>query len=383
MSPNRALVAACLAGLVSAQVASAQVQVVFETRFLVQTITGSGAARQVSNAAGTTFESGSRVRLTVQYRLVDQMNGSLGNIYGPGAFAFSVNGTNTIGNGALSRSALTTAGSASSNGESDASNNLDGWANGPQYPQTGAATITGLHQPFRFALNGSDNNQANGTVENGSITRVTAMSIGGGSVVNQLSGNWWGLYSFEFQAASGFVGSVGFSVFTNSTTMGIHRGPDASAAPFTLLTAQQSQYNMGSIALQFAQSNSPPVANVTNRVIIADPFTTPDANGLSLVTFADANPGNTIDVIITNDGGIGALGGLVSILGDNSATPSIVLNWNAPNAAIGQVFTVTFAYTNGIAGLQTGTATVQVIPAPGSAALIAFGGLLAARRRRR
>lgn len=125
-----------------------------------------------------------------------------------------------------------------------------------------------------------------------------------------------------------------------------------------------------------------PAVAVTNRVIAADPFTSGDANNLTLVSFSIANPAGFVDVTVLNDGGIGAIGGVVSIVGDNTAAPLIVLNWDAPNIAIGQTFTVAFMYTDGIVSPMTGSVTVQVIPAPSAIVFLGLGGFLAARRRR-
>lgn len=358
--------------------ALAQVQVTLETRLIAQTISGSGASRQISNAVGSNFASGDRVRFTVQYRLVDHTAGALGNIYGTLGIHFSAEGVNTAGNGTLSRSALTTEGSTSINGENGSQNNSDGWGMGPLYPQAGtAAGFTGLHQPFRSALNGNDNGIVNGTFSGGSIASVTAIALGGVPALNQESGNWWGVYSFEFQANSGFSGPIRFNLSTTSTTLGIFRGSDVNSATYRLLQANQTHYDMGSLEIQFSK----PTVTVSNQTITADPFVNPDSQSLVLATFSSLAQ-SKLDVTILGDGGIGAHGGVVSIVNDNTEDPSIVLDWNAPNAAIGNTYTVTFTYTDSVGDIQTGTVNVSVIPAPGAAALLALSGLFATRRRR-
>lgn len=379
-----------LALAASAGSAFGQAQVNFETRILVQTITGSGAGRQIANAASNNFNVGDRVRLTVQYRITDLAGSPAGSYFGIVGYQFNVNGETGTATGTVNRSALTSAGSpapggTNSNGEVDTGNNSDNWANGPQYPQSGtSASTTGLHAPFRFGLNGVDSAASNGVIAGTSINAIAALQTGGATAVNQFDGQWWGLYSFEFLSTGN--GLRTFSLTSNQQTLQVYRDTatqDPNSASAVLLLANQVSFGaLPSVTLQFGTTNTAPVAAVTNRVITANPLVNPDASNLSLATFSDADVGNTIDVTITNDGGIGALGGVVSILGDNGATPSIVLNWDAPNAAIGQTFTVAFSYTDGTAALQSGTVTVQVIPAPGAAALLGLGGLLAARRRR-
>lgn len=357
-------------------------EVVVETRILAQSITGSGAARQIANE-GSVFQIGSRIRLTVQYRLLDQTAGVLGTLYGQPTHVFSIQSTGAVGNGTLSRSALTTTGTTASNGESGASNNSVGWANGAVYPQSGTfAGRSGLHAPFRDSLP-SDNNQANGVISGGSIGPIVGFSnAANAQAFNQLGGQWWGLYSFEFQANPSFAGGVQFNTHSDTTVASVFRGTSLATATRVTLDSAKVSYQWGGISLLFANIDAPPAVAVSNRVIAADPFTSGDANNLTLASFSIANPSGFVDVTILNDGGIGVLGGVVTILDDNTASPSIVLNWDAPNVAIGQVYTVTFGYTDGIVPLQTGSVTVQVIPAPAGAAVLALGGVWAGRRRR-
>lgn len=100
-------------------------EVVVETRILAQSIRGSGAARQIANG-GSVFQIASRVRLTVQYRLLDQTAGALGTLFGQRTHVFSIQSTGAAGNGTLSRSALTATGTNASSGESGSSNNSVG-----------------------------------------------------------------------------------------------------------------------------------------------------------------------------------------------------------------------------------------------------------------
>lgn len=127
--------------------------------------------------------------------------------------------------------------------------------------------------------------------------------------------------------------------------------------------------------------NVDPDAIITPGLITADPFVNPDAMNLVLASFSD-DDGDNVDVDIVNDGGIGALGGTVSIVGDNGLTPQIVVTWDAPNAAIGQVFNIPFTFTDGNGNVLNGSTSVTVVPAPGALALLGLGGLVAGRRRR-
>lgn len=383
-----------LALAASAGSAFGQAQVSFETRILVQTITGSGASRSIGPAAANNFNSGDRVRLTVQYRMVDLQGNPEGSYYGISGYSFNINGETGTAAGSVNRSALTNTavgapGGNANNAEDDANNNSNGWASGPAYPQGGTAAggRSGLHNPFRFGLGGVDSASSNGTISGTSINAIAALQIGGAGSVNQADNQWWGLYSFEFLSTG--AGTRTFAVTSDQFTLQVYRDlatqDIGSATPVLLSANQVSMLPLPSVTLNFAggPTNTPPTAATTNRIITANPVVNPDASNLSLATFSDVDAGNTIDVTITNDGGIGALGGVVSIVGDNGATPSIVLNWDAPNAAIGQTFTVNFSYTDGVIPTAlTGSVTVQVIPAPGAAALLGLGGLLAARRRR-
>lgn len=136
-----------------------------------------------------------------------------------------------------------------------------------------------------------------------------------------------------------------------------------------------------SFLIEGGMTNTDPDVLSTPAVITADPFVNPDALNLVLASFTDAD-GDSIAVAITNDGGIGALGGSVSIVGNNGLAPTIVLNWDAPNAAIGNTYDVSFTYTDGQGNTLTGQSSVSVVPAPGALALLGLGGLVAGRRRR-
>lgn len=377
-----------LALAASAGSAFGQFQYSFETRILVQTITGGNdASRVVMNSATTTFGATDRVRLTVQYRINVLGAAPAGPVTGTTGFQFNIDGSGSS-TGTVSRSGLTNnnpAGGpfATFMGENGGAlfANSTGYPTGVSYPQSGfQAGETGLHNMYRFGLNGIDSGNSNGTIVGDDINAVAAIST---SNPSQNAGNWWGLYSFEYQSTA--AGSKTFAVTTNQATLQIYRNGSA-----VLLDnveggnpAQEVQFlPLPSVSLQFGDSNTAPTASTTNATITANPLVNPDANNLTLATFTDANVADNIDVTITNDGGIGALGGVVSAIDGTTGNARIALNWDAPNAAIGQTFTVTFSYTDGIAAAQTGTVTVQVIPAPGAAALLGLGGLLAARRRR-
>jgi uncharacterized protein (TIGR03382 family) len=112
--------------------------------------------------------------------------------------------------------------------------------------------------------------------------------------------------------------------------------------------------------------------------VIANP-TAQDATNLVLVSFSDVDVGDTIDVTIVSDGG---LGGRVSISGDNGATPAVLLNGDFTNAEIGRSFVMSYTATDGEAPGILGSVTVTIVPAPGAAPLLGLGALLAARRRR-
>lgn len=368
-------------------------------RILVQEITGSGSTRSIANAADNQFNPGDTVRFTVQYMITDLRTAPPANqafCYGWTGTSFNVVGTGGAGNGTLQRSQLTNSGTSAANGEVDAGNNSVNWPNGQQYPQTGTnAAQSGLHSPFRFGLNGIDTASSNGTIVGDDITAVVPLQTGGGAAVNQICGNWWGLYSFEFVSNPGFNGQVDFTLngfpaahqFLLSPTSPDDGGEGEASAVLHALGTGPGTYTQGPIptaTVTFGTSvDLPPVATEPNGDpvnVVANPGG-PDAVNLVLASFTDPEGGN-VDVAIISDGGLGLVGGTVSITGDNGANPMIVLNGEFNNAAIGQSFIVQYSGSDGVNDAVLGSVTVTIVPAPGAAALLGLGGLLAARRRR-
>lgn len=150
---------------------------------------------------------------------------------------------------------------------------------------------------------------------------------------------------------------------------------------YSQVFAVGSTQNVQNFSFQIGSTNTDPNLVSTPANITADPFVNPDALNLVLASFNDVD-GDNVTVSNLNDGGIGALGGSVSVSGNGGLNPTIVLNWDAPNAAIGNTYVVSFNYTDGIGNVLQGTTSVTVVPAPGALALLGLGGLVAARRRR-
>lgn len=142
--------------------------------------------------------------------------------------------------------------------------------------------------------------------------------------------------------------------------------------------------NNFSFLIEGGVGNTAPTSVASPAMITADPFVNPDALDLVLASFTDADGDNVSVTLDAADvAAIEALGGSVTVAGNNGTAPTIVLNWDAPNAAIGQTFTIDYTYTDGTdAGGAPLSTSVTVVPAPGALALLGFGGLIAGRRRR-
>lgn len=384
MQCQRTLMAMCLSFPIASQVAVGQQQITMETRFVAQVINGAGAGRQITNATNTVFALGSKVRVTLQYRLIDHTEGQYGSIFGMAEMDMDIRAIGVAGNGTLSRSLLTTTGTSQFNAESGVLNNSYGWADGPVYPQSGtAASSSGLHAPYRAGINGFDGGGANGTVNVDGIQSIKALAGGSAATVNQAGGQWWGLYSFEFQANPSFSGTVGFRALAGEL-LRPYRGTDASSAGSSVIDPRFTHTNSRNIALRFGQGSSAPLVSTYPRTITINPSASGDADNLLLATFSDPELTNSVDVTITDDDGIIALGGRVTIADDRTAAPSIMLSWDPPNSALGREFWVSFAYANGVhPETLTGRVRVIVVPSPGAAAMICLAGLRAVRRRRK
>ncbi|MBX3385063.1 MAG: hypothetical protein KF768_00670 [Phycisphaeraceae bacterium] len=207
---------------------------------------------------------------------------------------------------------------------------------------------------------------------------------GAGGAWVEVSRFFWESSDLTPRTIAGAFAGLGNAYVGNGVASASFPDPDEElngSVTYTQFFASGLQQNINgfSFLIQQGQTNEPPTSMTFPAVITADPFVNPDALNLVLASFSDPD-GDNVSVMVTNDGGIGALGGALSI-GGTATNPTIVLNWDAPNAAIGNTYTVQFSFSDGELG-GTGSVTVQVIPAPGALALLGLGGLVAGRRRR-
>lgn len=396
---KKTVVLSALALAAAAGTASAQT---LETRILVQTITGSGATRSIATTASTNFAQGERVRLTVQYRFVGAPAG--GALLG--SFLFSLNGTVNSGPaGAISRSALTTQnpnniGATTQNAESRTAIDLSGaghTANGPSYPQVNtSATLTGLHAAggnLRGLLSGgADTATANGTIVGVDINNILAGSSAASFATldgndNELGGSWLGLYSAEYDAADGGASNVTFNIV---------KDPAAAIRWYSNsggnVNMPGGAFNAGqSVTLQFGVdqpvNTAPTVAEVTPINGSPDFTLAPDINNVLIGTVTDAEGILAAGVVASVSGGTPANTPSFSYVQVNANTVQVFLSYEIANADLAggpSSFQVQInASDTGTPALtDSGTVTVNLVPAPGAAALLGLGGLLAARRRR-
>lgn len=391
---KKTVVLSALALAAAAGTASAQT---LETRILVQTITGSGATRSIANAASNNFAAGERVRLTVQYRFVGAPAG--GALIG--SFLFSLNGTvNSGAAGTISRSALATQNPANAptNQNAESRTAIDqsgsGWdaVQGPAYPQTNSSTtLTGLHAAggnLRGLLSGgADTATANGTIVGVDINNILAGSSSASlSTLDgndaDLGGSWLGLYSAEYDAADGGASNVTFNIV---------KDPAAAIRWYSNsggnVNMPGGAFNAGqSVTLQFGSSNTPPSVNAINPPAGSPNFSpAPDFDDVLIGTVTDAEgilaSGITVAVMGTAPANVPSF----SVVPNGSGGFNVLMDYEIANADLAggpSSFMVKITANDGIASPVEGTATIQLIPAPGAAALLGLGGLLAARRRR-
>jgi hypothetical protein len=369
-----------------------------ETKFLAQVTTGSGATYMVDNVAGPlSFPAGSTVRLTLQYRISDPASGATTNPRGLVGANFDLLASGPAG-GTSSRSALTGDGTFIS-GEAYGA---PGTANTDTYPYTGenADGFTGLHNAYRGGLSGGDPDLAlsNGTFAGRNVTGLVPLSLSAASFPQNagIAGNptgWFGLFSFNF-TNSGATGDVTFS-FAPATTTANPNGQFRYWKRGTTSPVTGTSFQNGSITLNFINPNTPPtiVSNVSNPAPMtwtqAPDFTpAPDINNLLIATASDAEgmvlAGVTAGVI--GPGPANPVGLNVVQTGPN--TFGVFLTYEISNADLAggpssfQILITAVDNDGTPLAAEPKIITIHLVPAPGAAALLGLGGLLAARRRR-
>lgn len=375
-----------------------------ETRFLAQVTTGSGATYTVDNVAGPlSFPAGSTVRLTLQYRVNDPASTSTTNPRGLVGANFDLLASGPAG-GTSSRSVLTGDGTFIS-GEAYGN---PGTANTDTYPyvEANADGFTGLHNVYRGGLSDpdgggpltADDALSNGTFAGRNVTGLVPLSLSAASFPQNTgtAGNptgWFGLFSFNF-TNSGATGDVTFR-FQPAVTTANPNGQFRYWKRGTTSPVTGTSFSNGQITLNFINPNTPPtiVSNVSNPAPMewtqAPDFTpAPDINNLLIATASDAE-------------GMVAAGVTAGVIGPGPANPvglnivqtgpntfGVFLTYEISNADLAggpssfQIL-ITAVDNDGTPLAATPkTITIHLVPAPGAAALLGLGGLLAARRRR-
>ncbi len=251
-------VGACAVGFAAS---AASAVVTMQTRFLVQQTTGSGATYTVTNANTTTFLPGSRVRLTIQFRLLNtQPSTLLMNNFT--ATNFSVLGTGPAGGTAQRSQLFGRSAGPGSQGRGEAFGDLDGFT----YPGVGAAPPgpqfrTGLHKVWRDGMTDPDEvgpltidqHPANGQFSGDDVLLITPIALSTAFLPDPVSfaeTPWQGLYSYEFQHA-GALGSKTFS-FTPTTDTANPTGRFFYYIVNSINVGQSTSFNNGSVTLNFA-----------------------------------------------------------------------------------------------------------------------------------
>lgn len=389
-----ALALAAAAGTASAQT--------LETRILVQTISGSGAGRQVTTTNATSFAQGATVRLTVQYRFTG-LAANQGALLG--SFLFSLNGTvNSGGAGTIARSFLTTqnpnnTGATTTNAESRVAIDLSGLgqdtADGPEYTQVNTSTTqSGLHNAggnLRGLLSGgADTASANGTIVGVDINNILAGSSAASFTPfdgndNALGKSWLGLYSAEYTSSNAGASNVSFNIVKDAAAaVRWYTGFDVGSGGNVNMPG--GAFNAGQpITLQFGSANTPPTVTPSNTVGSPNFTPAPDIANALIGQVTDPNGITAAQVSAAVMGTAPTNVPSFSFVQVDANTVNVLVSYEIANADLAggpSSFMVKITANDGVASPVEGTAIVNLVPAPGAAALLGLGGLLAARRRR-
>jgi hypothetical protein len=375
------------AAIVAAAAGTSLAQPVMETRFLVQTVTGSGATYTVSPAASNVFAAGATVRLTLQYRILDAASTSTTNARGLVGTTADIKATGAAG-GTTSRSSLT----GDDTFVSGEAYGAPGSANTDTYPYTGenADGFTGLHNAYRGGLSGGtpDLAASNGTFVGREVLGLVPLSLSVASFPQNtgIAGNptaWFGLFSFNF-TNSGAQGAVTLSFLPPATTTNpngqFRYWKRGTTAPVTGTT-----FNNGSVTLTFGSANTAPTVTPTDANGSPDFTPAPDINHVLIGTIDDPDGITAAQVSAAIMGTAPGNVPSFSIEQNGANQVRVFVTYEIANSDLAggpSSFMVKITANDGVAPAVQGTALVNLVPAPGAAALLGLGGLLAARRRR-
>jgi hypothetical protein len=354
---------------------------------LVQTVTGSGATYTVSPAASNVFAAGATVRLTLQYRILDAASTSTTNARGLVGTTADIKATGAAG-GTTSRSSLT----GDDTFVSGEAYGAPGSANTDTYPYTGenADGFTGLHNAYRGGLSGGtpDLAASNGTFVGREVLGLVPLSLSVASFPQNtgIAGNptaWFGLFSFNF-TNSGAQGAVTLSFLPPATTTNpngqFRYWKRGTTAPVTGTT-----FNNGSVTLTFGSANTAPTVTPTDANGSPDFTPAPDINHVLIGTIDDPDGITAAQVSAAIMGTAPGNVPSFSIEQNGANQVRVFVTYEIANSDLAggpSSFMVKITANDGVAPAVQGTALVNLVPAPGAAALLGLGGLLAARRRR-
>jgi len=347
--------------------------------------------------ASINMNVGDKVRITIQYQLTDSA-GTAGtqSVRGLAAGVFQVSAAGA-GAGTFARSIL--AGDVDlDSGEvaKTAPNHA-----GVTYPLVGAAvnldslatptfTMHGLHGPYREGINidaANDELSANGAITATSLTVAPVNLFNSGAYANSGtagSGVWYGVYSFDFTATTGGLVNLSTSILpadANALFKFWRRGAGSPQNGTDAGTQAALQINI-------AGGNTAPTIAEVSPINGSPNFTpVPDINNVLIATVTDAEGILASQVMaMLNTGTPDNLGSLVFSTNQVDAnTVQVFMSYEIVNSDLAggpKSFTVKINANDGSAAADQKIVTVNLVPAPGAAALLGLGGLIAARRRR-
>jgi len=397
-----------LSALALAATAGSAFGIRLETRFLIQTQNGLAGASYAVNTIWTpgdpplpNFAPGANVRFTVQYNIT-QADGATQFPLGLSATNFSILGTGPAG-GATQKSRLW----GLSSGATDTQKGEAFAALAGNYPNSGTGRTdvpafnvkNGLHNAFRGGLADPDGTgpltadaaPGNGLYSGSNINLITPIALSGalfaptgGPNGDFTSTGWTSLFSFEYVHS----GANGAKTFTVSPTTDA-QNPNGQwgyfdaqgGAPIT-----SNQFLNGSVTVNFGSSNTAPTVTPQNiSGVVTNGSPAPDLNGALIGQITDAEGITAAQCSAAVMGASPFNAPSFSFVQVNANTVNVLITWEMANQDLvggPGSFMVKLTGNDGIAPAVQDTATVSFVPAPGAAALLGLGGLIAGRRRR-
>jgi hypothetical protein len=385
---------AALSALAIMATAGASMGQTLTSRFLIQSATGSGAGYTVSTTstapASINMNVGDKIRITLQYQL-SSPGSPFARGLASGVFQIAQSGA---GAGTFERSTLV--GSfLDDTAEASKNSGVHGVFSYPQAGEAknvnGAFTETfvahGLHGPYREGINvegADDQSSVNGAITPTSLTIAAINLFNAGAYPANGNGRWYGVYSFDFTATTGGLINLNTSILPADANTLFKYWRQGSNQP------QNSNLQGDQAALQInvAGGNTAPTIAEVSPINGSPNFTpVPDINNVLIATVTDAEGILASQVMaMLNTGTPDNLGSLVFSTNQVDAnTVQVFMSYEIVNSDLAggpKQFTVKINANDGSAAADQKIVTVNLVPAPGAAALLGLGGLIAARRRR-